>query len=550
MRGRRKGMIEVLLVDDEAYVVESLQQTIPWKEMGVQHVHIASSVNDALQVLEEQPIDIVVTDIRMPGMSGLEFIERINQKWKHIKCILLTGYADFEYAKKAIQLHAFDYLLKPVDDEEFINTISNAVDAIRSEWEERKDAVVSSKAHLLEMGNRFMHDLFLGKQLLGKWLLKKISDYHIPIQYHDDCAMLLFKIEPKLSDSDDSISTIEKEMRTIIQEAFADQFHFWYGKSPHHYFVVIVAWKTNAYTSVEENESMEQKRKKSLEQATVMLQQRMTRIWKENITIFVTDWFCFPDKLPSAYRKALTAFFQGRESDKGEIIFLEERPYRPLHIKSIESLYKPPTLIHLLESNQWDAAESKINDIFKELQCTSLSHEHIYEVFLAISNAFVFLAHKQGCFLSDIDNRVIDVVIGRQSFYTIDTLREWTFEMFQKLKQKLQVSEKHAKKSIIKQVQEIVMEHLSENISVKTIAEKVYLHPVYLSKLYKSETGESLGDYIIRIKMERAAFLLKHSNLKIYEITSELGYQNPQYFSRIFKKVYGMTPQEFRDKSL
>ena len=86
------------------------------------------------------------------------------------------------------------------------------------------------------------------------------------------------------------------------------------------------------------------------------------------------------------------------------------------------------------------------------------------------------------------------------------------------------------------------------DISVRSIAERVYLHPVYLSKLFKSETGESLGDYIIRVKMERARWLLAHTNRKIYEITAELGYQNPQYFSKMFKKHFGVTPLEYRER--
>jgi two-component system response regulator YesN len=101
---------------------------------------------------------------------------------------------------------------------------------------------------------------------------------------------------------------------------------------------------------------------------------------------------------------------------------------------------------------------------------------------------------------------------------------------------------------MIKRVQELVTGNLGEDTSVKSIADKVFLHPVYLTKLYKNETGESLGDYIMRMRMERAVEMLKSSHKKIYEITTELGYQNPQYFSKIFKKHYGMTPQEYREK--
>jgi two-component system response regulator YesN len=120
--------------------------------------------------------------------------------------------------------------------------------------------------------------------------------------------------------------------------------------------------------------------------------------------------------------------------------------------------------------------------------------------------------------------------------------------MLEKLERELSESDRNQRSRIVGRVQELVMNDIGQETSVKTIADKVFLHPVYLSKIYKMETGESLGDYIIRIRMEKAQYLLRSTNKKIYEITTELGYQNPQYFSKMFRKYYGMTPNEYRDQ--
>jgi two-component system response regulator YesN len=141
----------------------------------------------------------------------------------------------------------------------------------------------------------------------------------------------------------------------------------------------------------------------------------------------------------------------------------------------------------------------------------------------------------------------MDSLLDRSRFLSTEKLKEWTWLLFNKLKDELSHKLQQSKGFMIRQVHELVSEKLDQDISVKMIAEHVYLHPVYLSKIFKLETGESLGDYIIRKRMEKAAFLLKNTNLKIYEITSQLGYQNPQYFTKIFKRLYGLTPQEFRD---
>lgn len=217
-------------------------------------------------------------------------------------------------------------------------------------------------------------------------------------------------------------------------------------------------------------------------------------------------------------------------------------------VQSIESLYKLPTLIHLLESNQWDAVETKMSSIFNEMKVKSLSNEYYYEVFFAISNSFVYIAHKQGRLLAEITGTTIDSFLDTNRALSTVKLQEWTWQVFNQLKTELSHRLRQSKGFIIKQVQVLVAEKLDQDVSVKMIAEHVYLHPVYLSKIFKMETGESLGDYIIRKRMDKAVFLLKSSNLKVYEITSKLGYQNPQYFSKIFKRFYGLTPQEFRGK--
>ncbi|WP_249930878.1 helix-turn-helix transcriptional regulator, partial [Paenibacillus polymyxa] len=163
-------------------------------------------------------------------------------------------------------------------------------------------------------------------------------------------------------------------------------------------------------------------------------------------------------------------------------------------------------------------------------------------------SAFMYTAHKQGRFITQMDQVGFDPLHAQKLVHSFPHLKEWIFSMMNKLKAEWSASEQSAKSYVVKQVQELIAQDKGQELSVKTIADQVYLHPVYLSKIYKAETGEGLGDYIIRMRMERALYLLKYSNKKIYEITTELGYQNPQYFSKMFKKHYGMTPHEFRDQ--
>jgi len=547
-------MIELLLVDDESYVTESLARTIPWTEMGIRAVHQAASGAEALQILEQHAIDIIVTDISMPGMTGLQLIEEAGERWPNIRSILLTGYSDFHYAKKAIQLQAFDYILKPVSDEEFIKSVSGAIESLKDEWEEHDKyhlLLYNRKSDYTVLRANLMHDLLLGRVMSERTLNSKLAEYEISFETDAPAVMMLIQLGKHYTAMDHhSVSLMEYAIGNIAEELFKDQFRVWFCKAPHDCLILLAEMKPDWVQEMEMQDNYHDERKKVLRAAISNFRTNVSNYLKGDISIIVTEWFTFPESITAAYRGALSSMYLAAHNDsEGSVVYLEERqhPREDITIKSLEVLYRPPTLIHLLESKQWDAARQKIEDVFRDMEAARFSREHLYEVFLSITNAFMYIAHKGGQFISRIDQYALDPLLTQSIIASFDKLQDWAFEMLGKLQKELSESDQYTKSYIIKQVHELVGSHSGHDLSVKTIADHVYLHPVYLSKIYKAETGEGLGDYIIRMRMERALYLLKNTNKKIYEITTELGYQNPQYFSKMFKKHYGMTPNEFRD---
>lgn len=544
-------MIELLLVDDESYVTESIAQTIKWNEMGISQVYQASSAAEALQLLEEQSIDIVVTDIRMPEMDGLQLVEIIASRWVDTRCILLTGHSDFQYAKKAIQLQAFDYILKPVDDDEFVASVSNAIESLQDEWEQverYQQLLYDRKSDLTVLRANVMYDLLLGRTISPKMIRDKCAQYEIPLKVDEPAMMMLIPLSKTFGGMDHhSISLMEYAIGNIAEEVFSETFHLWHCKAPHDCLMITLAQKESVHPRLTNNDAKGKDREKITELVQT-LQRSVSNYLKGDISIVLTEWFEFPVGISEAYRKGLSAIFMAEARDSHSLLFLEDVSHRKDSVnKSIEMLYKPPTLIHLLESKQWEVAQNKIDSVFQDMEQVSFMREHLYEVFLSVTNAFLYIAHKHGIFMHQIDHSGFDLFIDQRIVHSLDTLRSWSTEMMGKLKSELYTNDEYTNSYIIKQVHELVANDMGQDTSVKMIADKVFLHPVYLSKIYKAETGESLSDYMIRKRMERALYLLKNSNMKIYEITSELGYQNPQYFSKMFKKHYGVTPHEYRE---
>ncbi|SEJ70177.1 response regulator transcription factor [Paenibacillus polymyxa] len=541
-------MVQILLVDDESYVTESLAATIPWESLGIERVHQAASALAAVDVLEAHDIDILVTDIRMPGMTGLELIVEVNERWPHIRSLLLTGYADFEYAKKALQLKAFDYILKPVDDDEFIKCVSAAMDSLKEEWE------AFDKVHQLQYSRRndfgvlrthLMHDLLLGRDLTVQKITDKMSEYEIKLRTEHPASMLLIQLGKHFSDMDyHSVSLIEYAIGNIAEEVFAPDFHVWHCKAPHDCLIVLIEgnWDLFAERTVDEQNHF-------LRAAIETFRKNVSNYLKGEIYVTLTNWFHFPEELPKLYQTAIRSLYWNQQEETNPLLFIEEQTEQShSSVKSLEGLYTHPTLTHLLESRQWEEAEAKVSRVFGKMEEAGYTREHLYELFISVTSAFMYTAHKQGRFITQMDQIGFDPLHAQKLVHSFPHLKEWIFSMMNKLKAEWSASEQSAKSYVVKQVQELIAQDKGQELSVKTIADQVYLHPVYLSKIYKAETGEGLGDYIIRMRMERALYLLKYSNKKIYEITTELGYQNPQYFSKMFKKHYGMTPHEFRDQ--
>jgi len=539
-------MIELLLVDDEPYIIDSLNATIPWASLGISEVHAASSGPEALRLLEEKPVDILVTDIRMPEMDGLELIERVSARWPNVRCLLLTGYSDFEYAKRAIRLKAFDYILKPVNDGEFMRSIAGAVDSLRDEWAEAEQ-IHRMRYRLRSDRTILSGDLIRGLALGRPWPRRQFEDrlreYGIPLESGGMALLMLVTLGRPFADYDaQSLSLIEYAVGNIAEEVFAPDFRIWHGKAPHDGVMLLAAPKDGSAAG-EAGLPVREK----LEPLARDFHRQVRHYLKGDISTVVSPWFVFPDELAGAYRAALAELFRHREEAGGQILFQEETPRDPSAVTTLESLYRPPTLIQLLESRNWQAAADKIREVFDSLGRSHATREHLYEAFLSIASAYLYLAHKQGVLLNQIDRSGLDPLLDPPLLQTADKVRAWALDTLDSLRRELTESERDIKSRIVRQVRELVMAETGD-ISVKSVAERVYLHPVYLSKLFKSETGESLGDYIIRVKMERARYLLRHTNRKIYEITAELGYQNPQYFSKMFKKHFGVTPLEYRER--
>lgn len=545
-------MFQMLLVDDEASVVDSLAETIPWHTVGIDHVFKAYSGIEALEILKTNSIDIMISDIRMPEMNGLQLLARVRSHWRKLKFILLSGHAEFVYAQEAISHELFGYLLKPVSDADVISKVSDAVEALRKERAENLSQERVAKAFqesLPKLKDELLNELLQGYKFLPGRLGERMESLKITVADSDRFALMLVRLENKLSELDFySQSLMEYAIGNIAEELFEDWFELWCCRDVHGYLAFMVTVNKIKREELVLAEHSLEEISNLLELAASQLQLSVERYLKGTVSVLIGRWGIFPDDVRTLYDECLLGFRKRVGNQSGLFISASNEPEQAL-VHSLHRLYEPPLLVHLLESGNWEAAFDKLTGIWNELnQKWSDSNEQMIEVFFSIYASFSSFAHKNGRELAEMVGPELTNVAGLTPCRSNAALKNWIFQTYGLLRQCMENETRNDREAAVHKIQLFVQKYLVEDVSLQAIADHMFMHPVHVSRLYKLETGENLSDFVLRLKMELAASMLANPSLKIYEIALQLGYQKPNYFIKVFKKYYSLTPQEFRQK--
>ncbi|RTE08766.1 response regulator transcription factor [Paenibacillus whitsoniae] len=532
-------MTQLLLVDDEPVILKSMIAN-DWSGIGVEQVFQAASGLEAAELLKHTPIDIVVTDIRMPGMDGLQLCKHIQEHYPHTKCILLSGYGEFEYAQQAIRYGTVNYLLKPIKDEELLAEVARVRTVIRQEWEEigsLEQARQTLHVNLPLLKSNLLNDLLTGVNTPANGLNEKIYEYGLPFMTGSNCAVMMIRLEEGFGRTPHDALLYEFAVHNIACEILHADYDTWACKDAFGYMIFLLKgkWKENE-TTVE--------KEKILDKTALDLQLKVKGYLKGGLSVLISEYGEFPEGVVELYHKALNEFRKVPRSEQGVIIkALEPRAQS----KSLSALYSPPGFIQLLEAGRFQDAKSKLNHVLEEMQAKQLdTEEHTMEVAYTLMNAFLYTAHLQNKTLLELSGWEADMTADLRTFSRSDRMSQWAAKLLDSIEAGSTREFRDGKNQLIAKIHRFIEDHLAHDVSLQTIADHIGLHPVYLSALYKQEMNENISDYIMRYRMDKARVLLGTTDIKIYELASELGFQNPPYFSKLFKQYYGVTPQEYR----
>lgn len=529
-------MEKILVVDDEKWIRKGLQIKLGALGYDEEHILSAKSGEEAMELIVEHGPEIVITDIRMPRMSGIQLMQEIEKSGQKPKMIVISGYAEFEYAEKAINMGAKGYLLKPITDEDLKKVVEKVAGELRQEKEQH---ILRLKANQLD---RSLIDLQKEKQFnnlfTGSDLGDGIDVSHFFKEDYDCSALIIGNIDAssyfQSPFSYDDFKLLKFAVSNILHEIVSEDMGIFICNNymnRNQLLIIAAGYSFQDFKTILEDK----------------LQQGFTAV-KKFLTISMTMGVSkiYTSLCPRQYIEAKEAYEFNFIDGKGKIYRYENIKYLTDH-----SIQLPKEQIKLLNMYISKGDSKNIGVLIHSM----INREVLKD---KSTNYISFLWFEiVGMVMHSIDT--IDMndkhylcksLLQSELFERYDNAEHLANYLHSTILSILDIKEDSMPdcKDLINQAKEHIDQYYDQELTVKELAIQYTMNPKYFSTLFKKEFHISPLQYITNIRLEKACSLLINTENSITDISQCVGYSDPLYFFRVFKKRYKCTPQEFRQK--
>ncbi|WP_253958148.1 response regulator transcription factor [Metabacillus halosaccharovorans] len=523
-------MMKVVITDDEIQIRKGLKMKVDWEEEGFQIVGEASNGKETFDLLNSIDVDIVITDVRMPIMDGIEFAKRANREFPHVKVVVLSGYSDFEYVRSSLVEGVKDYLLKPVAPDELIHALYR----IRSEVEEEKRKKLETEKmnklvhnQLEEMKQQYL--LHLAKEELSelKGTLERLQQLQLNEFTSKDVIVQFFTIEMRTKDPQ-----LLKELwlpfmmlcKEIARE-YDNTYCFYDANYTNmlHFIHRVDCDKGQQTTLIVDR--VQKHVKKYLKIETVVGIGKIVTGLKE---------------FKSGYISALLSWSQSKLGTHSQVIDGTINQELFEFSPDIEK-----RLVNSIENVSIHDFKHNMKEILGET-----NNQSMMSFSFAASRVLFLLSSLATKYNLDTNERHQLIWNCQQSIWQLNTQHtviDQLIKLAELVIKKIQDTRCSSNGSeIVENVRKYLNKHYANEISLTSLSEQFHINSAYLSELFKHHVGQNFSDYLIQVRMEKAKEFLFDRQLKIIDVAYLVGFSNSGYFSTVFKKHVGKTPAEFR----
>lgn len=501
-------MYKVMLVDDEKLILQGILSILEWDKLDLKVVHLAENGLEALEKFKKEPVDVVITDINMPSLTGLELLKELKEINTKVKFIILSGYDDFSYAKTAIKYGVENYILKPINEEELEEALIEIRDKLY-EYKKKEESIFDKNRVLMRFleGNLSKEDLEEFEEILNI----SFNDKH----YIASNILIKKKEWKQVNDIINVIKDNTTEGYELIFKFNGD-------------VILINSWSREESKEdiINYYEKINCKLKESI---------------KEEIFIAIGDTVDELEKIKESYfssneiKKYVLTKGYGVCISKEDIIEIKEEARN--FSKEIENLNK------LILEKDTQMIQDYIENTFND---EKLNPENIYDLSIKILLLIDEISEEFKYGKNHIGDNLSNVIIELCNESDRENIKIFLLSNIYELTKVMNLN--NIKYSpVVQQIVNYVNSNYYEELSLKTLSQKYNINSSYLGQIFNKEIGYSFSEYMNKIKNMKAKELILTTNMKINDIAKEVGYFDTSYFYRKFKKYYGVSPSTLRE---
>lgn len=534
-------MYKLILVDDEEEVRHGIIQKIEWVKYGFEIIGEVENGREALDLIEKNIPDVIITDIKMPIMDGLELSSVLKENYPVIKIIILTGFDEFKYAQQAINYGVVEYVLKPVLPEDIVELLKKLKAQIDGEIVQ-KEGVKKLREHYNQslpiMKDKFLTSLITSK-IKKSEVEKKIFAYNLNLigkGYSVSSISIDSNSINTKNYSEDDIELIKFAVMNISEEIIKKRS---LGELFFHINNIVII------TNFEEFDKLNIYKKTYL--ALEEIRQSVEKYLKLTVTIGIGNVCDDINYLADSFKSALSALDYRLVIGNNKVIYIEDLEPQAAEVIVFDE-NKEKALITSIKFGSENEIIDIVDMLFKDIGDTKTSFKDYQIYLLEILAAIVKISKSLQLDMKDVLELNYNLFVEMYQFNTIEEVKSWIKGICIKLLNYISYKRQDNCKLLLEKAKDYINNNYSDvDIGINKVSNYVHISPCYLSMIFKKETGETFLNYLVSIRLEVAKDMLRSTNLKTFEIAEKIGYSDPNYFSYFFKKNFGISPREYRN---
>lgn len=530
------SLYKILIVDDEEEIRLGIIKKISWEEYGFEIIGDAENGQEALEKAEKLQPDIIMTDIKMPYMDGLELGKKLAENMPQTKIIVFSGCDDFEYAKQAIKFNVIEYVLKPINSIELIDILKKLKMQLDREYDEKRNTEILHKYYIESLPvirEQFLVGVIEGRIYDKDWNIKINNigiDFELP-------HFIVGVIHIDNDELDEGQYSRENSLMLISVKKVADEIIKKYCKFIAFLYMDNVIVIGNLYA--QENDS-------TFINGLNEVCKSFKRIVGLSLSIGVGSVVDMPSQISSSYKGAQNALEYRVILGNEKVIYIEDvEPDNTANLQLDDESER--SLINVIKVSSKEDISKVIDNIFKNMEELVLPFNQYRIYLMEFMTALLKVIQTYNLSVSEIFGDDFNCYSYLDKFNSIKEIKENFIKKAFKINECIKRERRNSSMVLVEKAKEYIKKnYMDDEVSVEKLCSELHISQTYFSTIFKKETDMTFVNYLTEVRLEEAVKLLNTTDEKTYMIAQKVGYPEANYFSYVFKKKFNVSPSKYR----